>query len=76
MDTDAYQEEMINLRHNLNRNNYPERITSAQKCSNFFLVYYYCVSSSEFLHTSNEQVFFFLKSLNDSVTLGLKDFFY
>ena len=27
-DTDAYQEEMINLRHNLDRNNYPESITS------------------------------------------------
>ena len=30
-DTDAYQEEMISLRHNLHRNNYPERITSAPK---------------------------------------------
>ena len=27
-DTDAYQEKMISLRHNLHRNNYPERITS------------------------------------------------
>ena len=26
---DAYQEEMISLRHNLHRNDYPERITSA-----------------------------------------------
>ena len=26
---DAYQEEMISLRHNLHRNNDPERITSA-----------------------------------------------
>ena len=30
-DTDAYQEEMISLRHNLHRNNYPERITSAPR---------------------------------------------
>ena len=30
-DTDAYQEEMISLRHNLCRNNYPERITSAPR---------------------------------------------
>ena len=30
-DTDAYQEEMFNLRHNLHRNNYPERITSAPR---------------------------------------------
>ena len=29
--TDAYQEEMISLRHNLHRNNYPERITSAPR---------------------------------------------
>ena len=28
-DTDAYQKEMISLRHNLHRNNYPECITSA-----------------------------------------------
>ena len=28
---DAYQEEMICLRHNLYRNNYPERITSAPR---------------------------------------------
>ena len=28
-DTGAYQEEMINLRHNLHQNNYPELITSA-----------------------------------------------
>ena len=28
-DTDAYQEEMISLKHNLHRNNYPDRITSA-----------------------------------------------
>ena len=30
-DTDAYQEEMIILRHNLHRNNYPESITSAPR---------------------------------------------
>ena len=30
-DTDASQEEMISLRHNLHRNNYPERITSAPR---------------------------------------------
>ena len=30
-DTDAYQEEMISLRHNLRRNNYPESITSAPR---------------------------------------------
>ena len=30
-DTDTYQEEMISLRHNLHRNNYPERITSAPR---------------------------------------------
>ena len=30
-DTDAYQEEMISLRHNLHSNNYPERITSAPR---------------------------------------------
>ena len=30
-DTDAYQEEMISLRHNLHRNNYPRRITSAPR---------------------------------------------
>ena len=30
-DTDAYREEMISLRHNLHRNNYPERITSAPR---------------------------------------------
>ena len=30
-DTDAYQEEMISVRHNLHRNNYPERITSAPR---------------------------------------------
>ena len=30
-DTDAYQEEIISLRHNLHRNNYPERITSASR---------------------------------------------
>ena len=30
-DTDAYQEEMISLRHNLHPNNYPERITSARR---------------------------------------------
>ena len=30
-DTVAYQEEMISLRHNLHRNNYPERITSAPR---------------------------------------------
>ena len=30
-DTDAYQEEMISLKHNLRRNNYPERITSAPR---------------------------------------------
>ena len=30
-DTDAYQEEMISLRHNLHRNNYPECITSAPR---------------------------------------------
>ena len=30
-DTDAYQEEMISLRHNLHRNNYPERIASAPR---------------------------------------------
>ena len=30
-DTDAYQEEMISLRHNFHRNNYPERITSAPR---------------------------------------------
>ena len=29
--TDTYQEEMISLRHNLHRNNYPERITSAPR---------------------------------------------
>ena len=29
--TDAYKEEMISLRHNLHRNNYPERITSAPR---------------------------------------------
>ena len=28
-DTDAYKEEMISLRHDLHRNNYPERIISA-----------------------------------------------
>ena len=30
-DTDTYQEEMISLRHNLHRNNYPECITSAPR---------------------------------------------
>ena len=30
-DTDAYQEEMISLRHNLHCNNYPECITSAPR---------------------------------------------
>ena len=30
-DTDAYQEEMIGLRHSLHRNNYPECITSAPR---------------------------------------------
>ena len=30
-DMDAYQEEMISLRHNLHRNNYPERITLAPR---------------------------------------------
>ena len=30
-DTDAYQEEMISLRHNLNCNNYPEHITSTPR---------------------------------------------
>ena len=30
-DTDAYQDEMISLRHNLHHNNYPERITSAPR---------------------------------------------
>ena len=30
-DTDAYQEEMISLRHNLHCNNYPDRITSATR---------------------------------------------
>ena len=30
-DTDAYQEEMISLRHNHHRNNYPERITPAPR---------------------------------------------
>ena len=30
-DTDAYQEEMISLRHSLHRNNYPECITSAPR---------------------------------------------
>ena len=30
-DTDAYQEEMISLRHNLYRNNYPDHITSAPR---------------------------------------------
>ena len=30
-DTDAYKEEMISLRHNLHRNNYPESITSAPR---------------------------------------------
>ena len=30
-DTDTYQEEMISLRHNLHRSNYPERITSAPR---------------------------------------------
>ena len=30
-DTDAYQEEMISLRHNLHRNNYPESITLAPR---------------------------------------------
>ena len=30
-DTDVYQEEMISLRHNLHRNNYPERITAAPR---------------------------------------------
>ena len=30
-DTDAFQEEMISLRHNLHCNNYPERITSAPR---------------------------------------------
>ena len=29
--TDAYQEEILSLRHNLHRNNYPERITSAPR---------------------------------------------
>ena len=29
--TDAFQEEMISLRHNLHRNNYPERMTSAPR---------------------------------------------
>ena len=29
--TDAYQEEMISLKHNLHRNNYPERITSTPR---------------------------------------------
>ena len=32
-DTDAYQEEIISLRHNLQRDNYPERITSAPRTS-------------------------------------------
>ena len=30
-DTEAYQEEMISLRHNLHRNNYPVRITSSPR---------------------------------------------
>ena len=30
-DSDAYQEEMISLRHNLHHNNYPEHITSAPR---------------------------------------------
>ena len=30
-DTDAYQEEMISLRHNLHHNNYPEHKTSAPR---------------------------------------------
>ena len=30
-DTDAYQEEMISLRHNLHCNNYPERMTSTPR---------------------------------------------
>ena len=30
-DTDAYQEEMISLRHSLHRNNYPEHITSVPR---------------------------------------------
>ena len=30
-DTDAYQEEMISLRHNLHHNNYPEHITMAPR---------------------------------------------
>ena len=30
-DTDAFQEEMISLKHNLHRNNYPERIASAPR---------------------------------------------
>ena len=30
-DTDAYQDEIISLRHNLHRNNYPECITSAPR---------------------------------------------
>ena len=30
-DADVYQEEMISLRHNLHRNNYPESITSAPR---------------------------------------------
>ena len=30
-DTDTYQEEIISLRHNLQHNNYPERITSAPR---------------------------------------------
>ena len=30
-DTDEYQEQMISLRHNLHRNNYPERITRLQE---------------------------------------------
>ena len=30
-DTNVFQEQMISLRHNLHRNNYPERITSAPR---------------------------------------------
>ena len=30
-DTDAYQEEIISLKHNLHHNNYPEHITSAPR---------------------------------------------
>ena len=34
-DTGVYQEEMISLRHNLHRNNYQERITSAPRNSDW-----------------------------------------